>query len=566
MKIDALLFLQRSDITHHARAGRDQAHLPLLFIDPGLAEYAIDQGLDPDRFSYRPLSVGPHFQARIAEEATTRAAAIDQELCRERERLFGPHVLAGWDHEPMRLFFMRALVARDLGAVCDRTFPEARIGLYRPSNPQLFYFDSYLSTDLFVGASTRWHLAAEYEGAAHWRADHSDHCFDFAEVARAASAGAQAVTHIPTCYWHHEQFSRQITERFVSNIDLPSAFWDIPIRRTGSMLCPIDALPSDHISDRARAYRDVAGRIFDQHLGQLALGREALHRQSDALAARSFVQAINYEGLIDALRGSRPHLVVTDHDTGSNGPLFSVAARLGSSITVLPHASYPAFTLPHAMRVQAIERDGFATPVRSAWGQRVATRSVQLGSRASPVARTRVQTVCLVLNTLSSQGISHIDLAGAARFHMALKQLCQQHGVQLLVRLKPNAAGVMMASPAFGLAATALQAVLDTPLADLAARTDLCVAYGEPTTAGYEFLASGSYLMQANDQLWPCDYVISPPLVNDGLVPSFDTASALSHLASLVSDSDRFAAHAQHQRQDFCRRLTAADDRIFDTP
>ena len=45
------------------------------------------------------------------------------------------------------------------------------------------------------------------------------------------------------------------------------------------------------------------------------------------------------------------------------GPLFSVAERLGSSITVVPHSSYPTQPLPHAVNVTAIERDGFAQSV-----------------------------------------------------------------------------------------------------------------------------------------------------------------------------------------------------------
>ena len=111
------------------------------------------------------------------------------------------------------------------------------------------------------------------------------------------------------------------------------------------------------------------------------------------------------------------------------------------------------------------------------------TVGTQLGPVADPQPRERATTVCLLVNTLASQGLSYIDFAGLARFHRALAMQCTAHGAQLIVRLKPNNAGLRMASSALSLPAEALQAVLDTKIEQIAQRTDLCVCYGEPTTA-----------------------------------------------------------------------------------
>lgn len=567
MNVDAFLFLQRSDIAHYLKSGAAQRlrGRPHIFIDPGLAEEALRQGVDPGEFSYRPLAVGAHFQGRVALEAITLARRIDQRLTALRQQLFGNGVLQGWDQGHLRPFFIRALVAQRLGEVCERSLPEPTIGLFRPSRPQLMYFDSFLATELFAAASERFRIIDHYDEVPQWAADHAAWCFDFAEVARMAQSGSHhAVTHIPTCYQHHDHYQAEIARAFASNIDLPSPYWDIPVRRRGSMRVPLERLPADCIGPRPLQYREAARQVLEGELAALVPGRAALRRQVDEMAQRCFVQALHYEGLLDALRGTQPHFVITDHDTGNNGPLYSVAARLGSPITVLPHASYPTGAIPHSLKVTAVERDGFATPALTVFGEKVAMRPARLVAPVQPVSRERAGTLCLLVNTLASQGLSYIDFAGLARLHRSLAQLCAAHGAELIVRLKPNNAGLRMAASALSTPSETLQQVLDTPLTEIAARTDLCLCYGEPTSAGIEFLASGSLVLHASDQLWPSDYVTAPAYVGDDTVPSLPCDDALALAGALLADPAQFRARGQAQRERFARRLTARDGRLFD--
>ena len=562
--IDAFLFLQRSDIAHFARVAQDFAGVPQIFIDPGLMDAALAHGLDGARFSYRPLAVGRHLQARIASEALTRAAAIDQRLTEERLRLLGDGPLQGWDQGPLRLFFIRLLTAKYLGELCERSFPEASIGLFRPTRPQQFYFDSCLVTDLFAGSSTRWQIVGHYDSTANWVDDSTATCFDFAAIrARVAAGAADAVTHIPTCYSHLAHFAAEIARAFPSNIDLPSPFWDIPVRRDRALVVPTGAVPRQFVDDASVVYRERARRVLEDELGPLLPDRAALAAQVDLMAGRCFVQALDYQGLLRALAGARPHFVVTDHDTGSNGPLFSVAARLGSLVTVLPHSSYPTGAIPHSLGVTVIERDGFATPTRSVWGEKVATRGVRLGAPAARVERTRLRTVCLLLNTMFSQGLSHVDFVGMAAFHRALVPLCKRFGASVLVRLKPNACSVELAAGALGVGSDDLLTVLQAPMHELAALSDLCITYGEPTTAGIDFLAAGSLLIHVGEQLWPSDYTTSPAFIGDGTVPSFVGADALPEIEGLLADETLFKHRAASQSERFAHRLGASDGRIF---
>ncbi len=559
MNLDAFLFLQRSDIAHYAASRPAFGNIPHIFIDPGLTEEAVKAGIDPTHFSYRPLKVGTHFQAGIAAEAKARATLLDRGLTTLRRRILGHGVFQGWDEGQLWLFLQRVLVARDLGELCDAQISERRVGLFRPSVAQRYYFDSCLTTDLFAGSSERWRIVDHYDRVQVDVPEDSLFCYDFDQIEMMVQRGQhQAITHIPTCYAHHEPFAQAITGRFQHNIDLPSPMWDIPVRRSGSMLVRVDQLSSHQLPASAYAYRDEARRLIEQHLSPLVPGRAALQKQAEVMAERCFVQAVNYQGLLKALRGTKPHFVLTDHDTGSNGPLFTVAAALEAPISVLPHASYPAFPLPHALRVRAIERNGFGTHTRTVLGEAVPTVGVNLGQPPKSIDRPVVRTICLLVNTLYSQGLSHIDLAGLAQFHKSLAQTCQQNGVRLLVRLKPNGAGLMMANSALDVPMETLQQALRAPLAHIAEESDLCINYGEPTTGGIEFLCAGSYLICASEQHWPTDHWIAPAFVHDGVVPCFDGARALAEVNAVIRSPAEFRARVQTQQEQFKARLGEA--------
>lgn len=565
MKLDALLFLQQSDITAFSRNPAPYAGLKQIFLDPGLVEEAARQGLDPAGFEYRPIPVGRHFQARAATEAMHRAMAVDHALAAERSRLFGPGLFAGWDHVPLRFFFLRALVARYLGQACEGHFAETAVGLLRPRQPQQFYFDSYVSTDAFMAGRERWRVVGHYDDVAHFVPGATTACFDLPWLAEQAAAGqVQALVHLPTVYAHLQHYLGEIARRHPRVTELPSPFWDIPLTRERRPLLPLAQLPAAWADERTAAYRERAAAVLDAALTDLLPQPEARRTQVALMAAHSQLQAVNYLGLCKALAGTQPHFIVTEHDTGAVGPLFSVAERLGSEITVLPHSSYPTQPLPHSVRVTAIERDGFASPVRSVWGERVRTRPIRLSPRRPMPDRSTVRTVCLLLNTMSSRGISHIDFIGMAQFHKALAALCQQHGARLLVRLKPGAACLPVVCGALGVEPEALQAVMAQPIGQLAEGTDLCISHGELTSGAIDFFEAGSYVLHVSEELRPNDLLNSSNLSTLHSLLSLHGPQALEQVGRLLAEPAHYGAQLARQRQEFSARLTATDGHLFE--
>lgn len=565
MSIDAFLFLQPSDTTYFQANQHRYRGVRRLFIDPGLVETAVTAGVELAPFEFRALDVGRHLQSRVFTEASTHAAALDQRLTRERQTLFGDGVLQGWDQSLLRQFFVRALLFKYLGEICDSTFTEAHVGIFRPDNPQLFYFDACIATDMFAGASTRWQVIDRYPAANHWQSGVFSHCFDFDAIrTRVAQGRAEAVTHIPTTYRHLDVYARQITAAFSSNIDLPSPFWDLPIRRDAVLTQPIAQAAAQDAPEVCIIYRERARAIFEQHLGALLPVRAGLNAQVALFAQRCHMQAVNYHGLSRALAGSRPHFVLTDHDTGNNGPLFSVAARLDARVTVLPHSSYATGAIPHGQGVEVVERDGFMTPMRTVLGERLRTRGVLLTAVPMRRPRERLKTVCMLVNGMISNGLFHIDFAGMVAFYKALEALCERRGATLVLRLKPTASGVNMIAGALGVPVQALEAVLKPSIEEVAAEADLCVSFGQPTTGSISFLASGCYLMHASRTLWPTDYASSPAYFADSTVDCLDAEEALTEIDAMLADDDRFALRARRQFDDFERRLSHGSKLLFD--
>jgi hypothetical protein len=565
VKLDALLFLQQGDIAAFCSQRSSYAGLRQIFLDPGLAEEAMRQGLDPAGFDYRPVAVGRHFQARLATEAMNRAMAIDHTLSHERSRLFGAGIFSGWDHVPLRLFFLRALVARYLGEACEALFPETSVGLLRPRKPQQFYFDSYVSTDAFTAGRERWRIIGHYDEVAHWVPDASSACFDFPWIAEQARAGkVHALLHLPTVYAHLQHYMVQILQRYPQVTELPSPFWDIPLTRERRQLLPLRLLAPEWVDERCAVYRARAANVLDTALTDLLPQPEPRRLQVDLIADQCYLQAVNYLGLLSALKGTQPRLIVTEHDTGAVGPLFSVAERLGSAITVVPHSSYPTQPLPHEVKVTAIERDGFASPVRSVWGARVNTRPIRLTPHRPMPLRKEAKTVCLLLNSLASYGISYINLAGLAEFHKGLAEVCLQRGVKLVVRLKPGAACLPVAAGALGIAPQVLQSITELPLGQLAEAADLCISYGELTSAVIEFFENGSYVMHVNEEMRANDLLNSSNLGTLRTLLSLPGQEALDRIDQLLTEPTHYGAQLINQRKEFSTRLTAIDGNLFE--
>ena len=129
------------------------------------------------------------------------------------------------------------------------------------------------------------------------------------------------------------------------------------------------------------------------------------------------------------LRGTRPHFVITDHDTGHNGPLFSVAARLaladhGAAAFSYVHRRDPAFA------ERARDRGATASPRRrarcGAKVRTVGTSSARWRSAAARAPPPRSACSSTRWRARASWGLRR------RRASTALALQCAAHGAQLI--------------------------------------------------------------------------------------------------------------------------------------
>jgi hypothetical protein len=568
--VDALLLLQKSDLAHLAATPALLEGQRLLFVDPGLLDEAAVRGFQ--RCEFRRLPVDADFQARAATEAMTLATLVDVQLAHERQGLLRPFGAAGvlpqlhgWDVGLFFLALQRAVVARQLGALIEATFPERRIGVLRPSAAQQMYFDSFVATDLVAADPARFAVLDSYDEARWQRADAYADVFD-TEALRAVMAGGRigAVTHVPTCFYDRNWLAAEVSRAFEFTLDLASPFWDVPVHRGRSWLVDRTAVPADAA---ALAYRERAAGVLERVLGHLLPHAGARRQQIAAWADRCHWQAQNFLALMRSMAGlsgtARPHFLLADQDTGLNGPLFSVADALGSPITVVPHSGHPSMLLPHARRVTAVERAGYGAQPRSLLGQVVAVRPVNLGSKLPRQPHGRLKTLCLLLNSMQTEGLSFVDAHALAAFYKPLLALCEAAGIELILRPKPGAPALSVLAGALGVPPATLVQHTTQPLDQLAARCELCIAYGEPTTGVAPFLDGGSLVLQVGEQRWPTDYTVCLPLIRDGVVPLLDHRAALKLVQQLIADPVAFTAYRSAQNGAFEARCEGAHDHLF---
>lgn len=582
MTVDAVLVLQRSDVVRIAAAPQRFAAARLVFVDPGLLDDAAQRGLTQrGACEFRRLDLGRDLQARVASEAIARATLIDLQLSAERERLFGgdgghgaEQAFTGWDVGLFFLALQRAALARALAKAVAASFKEQSIGLLRPSNPQQMYFDSFVSADLVGQDPQRFSIVDRYDDARWQRPDAYDRVLDAQAMGAVLARGViSLVSHVPTCFYDRAWLAEQVARSHAYTLDLPSPFWDVPLHRGAPPLVVARAglaMPAE-----VAEYGQRVVRVLEPLLADLLPQPRAREEQLAAWAARSRWQALNFLQLKAAFprlarSAPAPDFLVADQDSGLNGPLFSIADRLGASITVVPHSGHASMLLPHCRRVAVVERAGYGCAPRTLLGQAVPVRPVRFNQQARrrvPAQAphgARLKTLTLLLNSMNTEGLSHVDAHALAEFYRPLAALCERAGVLLVLRPKPGAPALAVLAGALGVAPAQLAGAVQQPLAELAEASELCVAWGEPTTGIAPFLDAGCLVLQVMRERWPVDYLVCMPLVRDGVVPTLEPAQALAAIGRCIEQPAALAADTLRQSAAFDARAAGAHEHLFD--
>ena len=186
---------------------------------------------------------------------------------------------------------------------------------------------------------------------------------------------------------------------------------------------------------------------------------------------------------------------------------------------------------------------------------------LQPGPARRPVQR--IQRVCLMLNAMQTEGLSYVDAPSLAAFYKPLQAFCQARGVDLVLRAKPGAPALNVLAWLLHTRADDLVGNARKPLHELALESELCVAFGDPTTGVAPFLDAGSLVLQVGPQHWPTDYLVSLPLIHDRVIHSLPMSDGLQQVQRWVDDPAAFVAACQRQNEAYDQRTAQAHDHLL---
>jgi protein O-GlcNAc transferase len=485
----------------------------LICTDPYIMEMASSQGLKDVQL--RRLHVSEDFQQGIVTEAYSRAIAMDRKLDRIRREVFSDIPHPGWDAQLYSMFLMRALTFREYAKPLGRMLNSVdRCSVVAPSFPQHLYFDSCISTSILIDGCDKLECIAQYDDSRIWRNDFNDWTFNFSALQKRIKDGKlDAIVHIPTCFHQKEYFSKYIQSRYEEFADLPSLLWDVPVRRSkDDLLVPWRSQINDNLKVIVDKYSNAVVSLWERELLDVVRDSNSRALQVNFFKDRAALQAATYLCGREVL-SKDVDFVTSDHDLGLLGPLFSLAKLKGLKTFILPHSTILqkfAF-LPHGDGVTLIQGESRRERVTSVMGDDIHLEvhpsiRTPLISHSKNDLVLKKTTVCLLLNSLYSTGMSYVDLFEIRAVYIAMSAYCIKNDLELFVRPKPGGAAPVVLAHSLDLPIDLVNSWTVMPIAEVVARTDICVCYGEETSALSLFEDSDVSIVCHWSQCYPSHY------------------------------------------------------------
>lgn len=539
----AFLILQLSDLDHLVQNRQVVNQLTLVAIDAFLMERAHSLGFTATQL--RRVRIQSDFQIKILSRAVAESTLLDLRLSEIRESCFDDIPHPGWDGALFALFLIRAYTIRYLArSIKDSLKDFSQINVFAPTNPQYLYFDSSIPPELLSLEDQKFNIISRYAINQPAIDAHTKSTFNFKKIRDEIHRNNKinALVHIPTCF-HHKDQTKSFIENIASNyIELPSPIWDVPINRKPGETHFVSAGNSEYaLNPIVLDYHRQAFPVWKEAL-QNALGAEFnVSNQANFFSEISKNQAITYMELRGVIN-NKIKLIIADHELGMRGPLFSAARHAKSQIYILPHSTVtsPLALLPHSENVTLIQGVGENVQKYSIHGEKI-NISVNEGFCRTRIGRTSTKnnqkdrrTLCLLLNQIYSNGMFHVDVFALRELHEFLKSFCDKREINYIIRPKISGLAPKVLSNIFGASQNQIVEWAAMPLADFIEKTDICVNFGELSSATIEFRQNNSIVLGYDSHMYSYKYLAS---ADTGFDYFYNIESLEHHLSSRLSEN-----------------------------
>lgn len=539
---DRILALHRSDLDHAARllaqlraSGDMDDKAVVTVFDPVMHTYAVLNG-------HTQVQLVPLPPCEISTHAAPRAWAATRLLCAEVSQVLAEHIPeaagAAWCGHWMQFVHLVSLGWQSIAEQVAQRLRGDRLHVLLPDQPYAFGFHSFLPglvvSDVLRAAGCTVKLYSTTLQAA-------DAPLLPDPLPGDGAAPPELLCHLPTCFYDAGTFVDEVRASGRRALVLPAQFYD----------CPTDGLPRSRMVAPAVLAARLPAATLAQIDSLLVRVAEVLTRHwAPRLPAAGLLQkqvAAVLEGLrhnalvfhaLDQALGAQPpkRLLLSNHEGGYHGALFSFARRHGAQIVLVPHSKI--FNVPVKSRahdVLCLTHPLQGGDVFDLHGDRLSTGWLDFrepqqhsGSPPQPLA-----TLGVVLNSLSDTGMLVPDLAAFVDGLRRLRQWCAAHGVQCRLRSRPNGSALVMLSAALGVSPESLANEQGGSIIDFGRGCDLVVGYDIPTSGLFDLLAQGLPVLQAQCRpLGPEEWTI----VDDRIVPRHGVEGLIGQLQAWHAD------------------------------
>ena len=370
------------------------------------------------------------------------------------------------------------------------------------------------------------------------------------------------VAHLPTCMYDHAYFNQELKASGNGILNVRSKYWDTPVDATATIgLVRIKDVSSNLPAGLQERHDTIAACILDSLIILLKpyIGsHDYLTRQSAYIVSLYKSQLITHFMLEEYFKEQKPSkLLISDHDFGFHGPLYSFVKNHQIPVVIIPHSK-----IIHTMEFGCDNSIALTHPIQGESFSDCNSRRVRSfdlafpenfsGSTAFP---ERVRRIGLLLNALSLEGVlfcAHsLYVAGIVK----IDQWCRQHGVELSIRCRPGHSLMKILEDEIGIHPNSLRAALSVPLVDYAKGVDLCLMYGTPTTGALEFLKQSIPILnpvpKGLSRLEGC-------FANTRVVPRGSVENILDTLDTFTADTSNFFLFRTNQFNNYVSSFSDA--------
>jgi hypothetical protein len=315
----------------------------------------------------------------------------------------------------------------------------------------------------------------------------------------------ELLCHVPTCNHDAHYIARELLASGLRCGILSSQVYDVEL--PGLPGCGLADLASARAEvgeawlARIETLREPVMALLIAQLRPYIAQRFYLITQAQALWDALELQFLFY-GWLEHRLGAKPprQLLISNHDATVHGALMSFAQRHGCCIRLLPHSRvYNVAVKTDGLQPHCLHHSMQDGPSLDLAGKSLPSGRLAYPGEwaARPAAPAQLQTLGLVLNGISVNGMCVVDFDRYLEGVQKIRLWAREQGLRFLLRVRAVETPVALVSERLQIPMQELIYHTQGSLLDFARQCDLCLGYDVPTSGLQDLAQQGIAVMQA---------------------------------------------------------------------